>query len=435
MAVLATSISSSDGAGALGVTGSGGLYLDAFTGNVYLRGGATTNQGQLTASLGMSIPDDTKLRFGSATGDVTLRYDESSSDTLLVDGHVTIADDKKLYFGTGKDASIEYDEDGTDLLTFGGANAFFTENVTFGNAATDVTTLASQITASEGIKVSKTAYFANKLSASSLPMPDAFAGVTSASIAVANGDQILVADASAGNAVKKIAVGDLLAQVTASSGGGDITGVTAGVGLSGGGDSGGVTLTLDLSEVVEETGTTGPNPADYVVFTDTSDSNNTKKATVAHFLAASGSSHSGSTGMFHTLMADKVTTFRHVLPNAAASASIFCQNAAGGMPMLVFDTTSGEATGGALIFGDSTGSAGGFVARPAVDNAFDLGSATKRWRNIYTGDLHLANDRGNWTVIEEENYLTLRNNKNGKRFKLVMEELSEGEYGPGNDTN
>ena len=60
---------------------------------------------------------------------------------------------------------------------------------------------------------------------------------------------------------------------------------------------------------------------------------------------------------------------------------------------------------------------------PETDNSRDLGSASKRFRNIYTGDLHLANDRGNWTVIEEENYLTLRNNKSNKIYKLVMEEI------------
>ena len=60
---------------------------------------------------------------------------------------------------------------------------------------------------------------------------------------------------------------------------------------------------------------------------------------------------------------------------------------------------------------------------PGADNTQDLGSSSKRWRNIYTTDLHLANERGNWTVIEEENYLTLRNNKTNKVYKLVMEEI------------
>ena len=60
---------------------------------------------------------------------------------------------------------------------------------------------------------------------------------------------------------------------------------------------------------------------------------------------------------------------------------------------------------------------------PTVDNSKDLGSSSKRWQNIYTNDLHLANDRGDWTVIEEEDYLTLRNNKTNKIYKLVMEEI------------
>ena len=62
---------------------------------------------------------------------------------------------------------------------------------------------------------------------------------------------------------------------------------------------------------------------------------------------------------------------------------------------------------------------------PAVDNVYNLGSPTKRWANVYTGDLHLQNDRGSWTMIEEETYLSLRNNKTGKTYKLQMEEVTE----------
>lgn len=60
---------------------------------------------------------------------------------------------------------------------------------------------------------------------------------------------------------------------------------------------------------------------------------------------------------------------------------------------------------------------------PDVDNSRDLGSPSLRFANIYTGDLHLANDRGDWTVIEETEYLSLRNNKTGRVFRLVMEEV------------
>ena len=60
---------------------------------------------------------------------------------------------------------------------------------------------------------------------------------------------------------------------------------------------------------------------------------------------------------------------------------------------------------------------------PAADNTSNLGSASKRWANIYTTDLHLNNDRGDWTIIEEEEYLSIQNNKNGKMYKFVLEEI------------
>ena len=60
---------------------------------------------------------------------------------------------------------------------------------------------------------------------------------------------------------------------------------------------------------------------------------------------------------------------------------------------------------------------------PGADNTYDLGGASYRWRNIYTGDLHLANDRGNYTIVEEEEMLTVRNNRTGKWYKLAMEEI------------
>ena len=61
---------------------------------------------------------------------------------------------------------------------------------------------------------------------------------------------------------------------------------------------------------------------------------------------------------------------------------------------------------------------------PSADVTSDLGSASKRWQNIYTGDLHLANDRGNWTIIEEREYLCVKNNITGKIYKMVLEPIS-----------
>lgn len=62
---------------------------------------------------------------------------------------------------------------------------------------------------------------------------------------------------------------------------------------------------------------------------------------------------------------------------------------------------------------------------PDADVSYNLGSSQKRWANIYTGDLHLRNDRGDYTLIEEEDMLTIRFNKTGKRYKFVLEPVPE----------
>ena len=70
---------------------------------------------------------------------------------------------------------------------------------------------------------------------------------------------------------------------------------------------------------------------------------------------------------------------------------------------------------------------------PDSDNKFDLGSPTNRWANLYTGDLQLSNlesggneidgTEGIWTLQEGENDIFLINRKNGKKYKIKMEEV------------
>jgi len=62
---------------------------------------------------------------------------------------------------------------------------------------------------------------------------------------------------------------------------------------------------------------------------------------------------------------------------------------------------------------------------PDDDVQYDLGSPEKRFANIYTGDLHLKNDRGHWQIIEESDFLTIINRKTNKRFKFVLEYLDD----------
>ena len=60
---------------------------------------------------------------------------------------------------------------------------------------------------------------------------------------------------------------------------------------------------------------------------------------------------------------------------------------------------------------------------PTHNVTWDLGSPSLRWANVYTGDLHLQNDRGDWTIIEEHDFLRVVNNKTGRSYKMMMEPI------------
>ena len=62
---------------------------------------------------------------------------------------------------------------------------------------------------------------------------------------------------------------------------------------------------------------------------------------------------------------------------------------------------------------------------PSTDDTINLGSPALRFANVYTGDLHLRNDRGDWTIVEEEDALTIRNNKTGKRYEFMLKEIED----------
>mgnify|MGYP001173677669 CR=1 FL=1 len=69
---------------------------------------------------------------------------------------------------------------------------------------------------------------------------------------------------------------------------------------------------------------------------------------------------------------------------------------------------------------------------PGANNTQDLGSSSKRWRDIYTGDLNLSNKGrsndvdgswGDYTIQEGESDLFLINNRSGKKFKFNLTEV------------
>ncbi len=90
----------------------------------------------------------------------------------------------------------------------------------------------------------------------------------------------------------------------------------------------------------------------------------------------------------------------------------------------VSGSIGGKDTFGTSVFGGDvlvSGTLHGGSILPEADSQFDLGSPTKRFANIYTGDLHLRNERGHWQIVEERDFLTVINRHTGKKYKMVLE--------------
>ena len=86
--------------------------------------------------------------------------------------------------------------------------------------------------------------------------------------------------------------------------------------------------------------------------------------------------------------------------------------------------------------GDCTGTLTGTLNSqhilPSTDDTYNLGSASKRWANIYTNDLRLSNEGksndvdgtwGSYIIQEGESDLFLINNRNGKKYKFNLTEV------------
>jgi hypothetical protein len=69
---------------------------------------------------------------------------------------------------------------------------------------------------------------------------------------------------------------------------------------------------------------------------------------------------------------------------------------------------------------------------PVSDGGAALGSASLRWANVYTQDMHFSNEgtegnsvdgtTGNWTLQEGEDEIYMINNKTGKTYSIMMQE-------------
>ena len=160
----AGNIGSASDTNAIGISSGGVVSITATTANTSASDGALTVAGGAGIAADLSVGDDLRLisdgailSFG-ADGDITVTHSADAGlatngtftgtsliattsflpdanagadigTTSLGFGDVFIADDKKIQFGNDQDATIEYDEDGTDKLSIAGAQVVFGKSV------------------------------------------------------------------------------------------------------------------------------------------------------------------------------------------------------------------------------------------------------------------------------------------------------------------
>src|SRR6056300_241042 len=179
--------------------------------------------------------------------------------------------------------------------------------------------------------------------------------------------------------------------------------------------------TLGSSAINGLTELTAPVGADELVVYDSSTTAN-KKVTLDNLVT-------GQTDLATTAADDDVlliydtseTEIKKIQKSNIASAETFTS--------LVQDTT--PQLGGALDI-NSQEITGSLI--PDTTDTNDLGSSSKVWANIYTGDLNLSNEakdegnsvdgtKGSWTIQEGAEDLFLINNNSGKKYKFTLEEI------------
>ena len=127
-----------------------------------------------------SSNSNNEVNWSSGSREIFITYPADKAVFKDASGHITIPDDKKLYFGTGEDTYLEYDEDGTDKLIIKGNTTFLDGAYDFDIASHD---------GSNGLKLGGTLVTST---AAEINLIDG--GTARGTTSVASGDGILIND-------------------------------------------------------------------------------------------------------------------------------------------------------------------------------------------------------------------------------------------------
>jgi len=127
------------------------------------------------------------------------------------------------------------------------------------------------------------------------------------------------------------------------------------------------------------------------------------------------------------------------MANTLAVTGAVTVGSSGSGSNVTFYSGSSDSVGMVWDEDGGTGTANGYLALGADDHGVDFkvfgdtASKYMEWDSsvdtltvagtIATADLVLNNDRGHYLIVEEEDYLSIKNEKTGKLYKFVLEEI------------